>query len=75
MRRINRLTLFWFDSLDAYQNKRSLWLAALRNRVEAAWQAWALQDVCDARRRRWLLLGWLGLCAFAACWVWLISIG
>jgi hypothetical protein len=43
--RINRLSLFWFDDLSNYENERSLWLAALRDRVEAAWQAWELGQV------------------------------
>ena len=60
--RINRLKFFWYDALDHYKNERSEYLRRVRNRIEAAWQAWELSqvpseprdvtDVCDALRRR-----------------------
>jgi hypothetical protein len=45
--RVNRLKLFWYDDLSAYDNERSGYLRSVRDRVEAAWQAWelALLDV------------------------------
>jgi hypothetical protein len=41
--RINRMMLFWYDELRAYENERSPYLLALRHRVETAWQAWELE--------------------------------
>jgi Iron-containing redox enzyme len=38
--RINRLKFFWYDDLRHYSNERSPYLMGLRNRIEAAWQAW-----------------------------------
>lgn len=38
--RINRLKLFWYDDLRRYTNERSLYLRAIRDTIEAAWQAW-----------------------------------
>ncbi|MEB3358259.1 MAG: iron-containing redox enzyme family protein [Synechococcales bacterium] len=38
--RINRLKLFWYDDLRHYTNERSFYLKSVRDRVEAAWQAW-----------------------------------
>ncbi|KAG2440103.1 hypothetical protein HXX76_004217 [Chlamydomonas incerta] len=38
--RINRLNHFWYDDLRLYDNERSTVLAALRERVEGAWQRW-----------------------------------
>jgi hypothetical protein len=35
--RINRLKLFWFDALESYDNERSVWLRAVRDRIESAW--------------------------------------
>ena len=40
--RINRLNLFWYDDLQNYTNERSLFLAAIRDRIETAWQSWEL---------------------------------
>jgi hypothetical protein len=50
--RINRLQLFWYDDLRAYENERSPWVLGLRARIEHAWQAWELlpHDL-DALRR------------------------
>lgn len=60
--RINRLKFFWYDELSNYANERSLYLQTVRNRIEAAWQAWELAqldvaslqslDVVDALRDR-----------------------
>ncbi|MGZ8425639.1 MAG: iron-containing redox enzyme family protein [Candidatus Binatia bacterium] len=60
--RINRLTLFWFDSLSNYDNERSVYLNKIRNRIESAWQAWELgllnipavrrEDPCEGLVRR-----------------------
>lgn len=38
--RINRLNFFWYNSLDQYVNERSVYLQWVRDRIEAAWQAW-----------------------------------
>ncbi len=38
--RINRLKLFWYDSLDRYVNENSTYLKAVRDRIESAWQQW-----------------------------------
>ncbi|KAG2454858.1 hypothetical protein HYH02_000689 [Chlamydomonas schloesseri] len=38
--RLNRLNHFWYDDLRLYDNERSAVLAALRERVECAWQRW-----------------------------------
>lgn len=38
--RINRLSLFWYDDLQNYTNDRSLFIATVRDRIEADWQAW-----------------------------------
>jgi hypothetical protein len=43
--RINRLTLFWYDELDNYTNDRSLFIATVRDRIEADWQAWELAQI------------------------------
>ena len=40
--RINRLKLFWFDDLEHYDNERSDYLRAIRERIEAPWQQWEL---------------------------------
>jgi hypothetical protein len=40
--RINRLKLFWFDSLSNYDNERSVYLNKIQNLIEGAWQAWEL---------------------------------
>src|SRR5215207_6641126 len=60
---VNRLKLFWYDDLSAYENERSAYLRGVRDRVEAAWQAWETAqlntaalgrepDVAAALRRR-----------------------
>ncbi len=38
--RINRLKLFWYDDLSHYDNEGSTQLAAIRLRIENAWQQW-----------------------------------
>ncbi|GAB4368186.1 MAG: hypothetical protein Kow00121_07110 [Elainellaceae cyanobacterium] len=38
--RINRLKLFWYDDLRHYTNECSTYLGRVRERIEAAWQAW-----------------------------------
>ena len=38
--RLNRLNLFWYDDFANYQNERSMYLNALRDRIESAWQSW-----------------------------------
>jgi hypothetical protein len=43
--RINRLKFFWYDALSNYANERSLYLQTIRNRIEAAWQAWELAQL------------------------------
>lgn len=43
--RINRLKFFWYDDLRHYTNERSPYLMSLRNRIEAAWQAWELSQI------------------------------
>ena len=61
--RVNRFKLFWYDDLRAYDNERSGYLRGVRDRVEAAWQAWEMaqlpaaalrreRDVAEALRRR-----------------------
>ncbi len=34
-----------YDDLHNYSNERSLWLAALRDRIEEQWQAWELAQL------------------------------
>ncbi len=41
--RINRLKLFWYDDLKLYENERSYYLQGIRDKIEAAWQAWETQ--------------------------------
>jgi hypothetical protein len=43
--RINRLKLFWYDDLQHYQNERSFYLQEIRNRIEAQWQVWELEQM------------------------------
>ncbi|MDX2230221.1 MAG: iron-containing redox enzyme family protein [Leptolyngbyaceae cyanobacterium bins.349] len=43
--RINRLSLFWYDDLQNYHNDRSLYIATVRDRIEADWQAWELAQI------------------------------
>ena len=38
--RINRLKLFWYDSLENYANEDSSFLFSLRLKIENAWQDW-----------------------------------
>ena len=42
--RINRLKLFWYDDLENYDNERSNYLRAVRDRIEERWQAWEIQE-------------------------------
>ncbi|MBW4475575.1 MAG: iron-containing redox enzyme family protein [Tolypothrix brevis GSE-NOS-MK-07-07A] len=42
---INRLKLFWYDDLRHYNNERSLYLSALCQQIEAAWQNWELAQI------------------------------
>lgn len=50
--RINRLKLFWFDELSNYDNERSEYLRAVRDRVETAWQGWELAQLDVETLRR-----------------------
>jgi hypothetical protein len=50
--RVNRLKLFWYDDLRAYDNERSGYLRGVRDRVEAAWQAWEMSRLPAASLRR-----------------------
>ncbi|HEX8282902.1 MAG TPA: iron-containing redox enzyme family protein [Pyrinomonadaceae bacterium] len=50
--RVNRLKLFWYDDLRAYDNERSGYLRGVRDRVEAAWQAWEMAQLPSASLRR-----------------------
>ncbi|KAK9820462.1 hypothetical protein WJX72_010607 [[Myrmecia] bisecta] len=43
--RINRLVLFWYDDLHNYSNERSIFLAQLRDSIEAPWQQWEFNFV------------------------------
>lgn len=43
--RINRLSLFWYDNLENYSNDRSLYIATVRDRIEADWQVWELAQI------------------------------
>ncbi|WOD40232.1 iron-containing redox enzyme family protein [Nodosilinea sp. E11] len=43
--RINRLNLFWYDSLNHYKNERSFYLQWLRDRIESVWQTWELKQL------------------------------
>lgn len=43
--RINRLSFFWYDDLENYANDRSLYIATVRDRIEADWQAWELAQI------------------------------
>ena len=43
--RINRLNLFWYDSLRHYTNERSAYLHQVRDRIEASWQEWELSHL------------------------------
>ncbi|MBE9179589.1 iron-containing redox enzyme family protein [Oculatella sp. LEGE 06141] len=46
--RINRLKLFWYDDLRHYTNERSLYLRAVRDRIETAWQRWETEQLDTA---------------------------
>jgi hypothetical protein len=49
---INRLKLFWYDDLSNYDNERSSYLRAVRDRIEDAWQSWELAQLdVEALRR------------------------
>ena len=43
--RINRLNLFWYDSLQLYTNERSTYIKEVRDRIESVWQTWELTHV------------------------------
>jgi hypothetical protein len=43
--RINRLKLFWYDDLKQYNNEHSIYIAAVRDRIESFWQAWELRQL------------------------------
>lgn len=43
--RINRLNLFWYDSLQHYKNERSVYLQGVRDRIESVWQDWELAQL------------------------------
>ncbi len=43
--RINRMKLFWYDSLSNYDNECSPYLAGIRNRIEFAWQEWEREQL------------------------------
>lgn len=48
--RINRLMLFWYDDLHAYENDRSPFLLDLRARIERAWQSWMMIGVDEQQQ-------------------------
>lgn len=48
--RINRLKLFWYDSLKNYANEDSQFLFSLRFKVENAWQIWEKEQVNLSQR-------------------------
>ena len=50
--RVNRLKLFWYDDLRAYDNERSAYLRGVRDRVEAAWQTWEMAQLPAESLRR-----------------------
>jgi hypothetical protein len=50
--RVNRLKLFWYDDLAAYENERSAYLRGVRDRVETAWQSWELSQLSVAALKR-----------------------
>ncbi|HEY0174272.1 MAG TPA: iron-containing redox enzyme family protein [Pyrinomonadaceae bacterium] len=50
--RVNRLKLFWYDDLRAYDNERSGYLRGVRDRIEAAWQASEMKQLAAATLRR-----------------------
>lgn len=45
MYRINRLKLFWNDSLDNYKNESSMFINDIRNKIETRWQEWELSQL------------------------------
>lgn len=50
--RINRLKFFWYDELSNYDNERSLYLRAVRDRIESACQRWELTQLHVESLRR-----------------------
>ncbi|HEY0007017.1 MAG TPA: iron-containing redox enzyme family protein [Pyrinomonadaceae bacterium] len=50
--RINRLKLFWYDELSNYDNERSEYLRAVRDRIEESWQRWELSQIDVESLRR-----------------------
>ncbi|NUN66545.1 iron-containing redox enzyme family protein [Pseudanabaena biceps] len=48
--RINRLNLFWYDSLQLYTNEQSTFIKEVRDRIESVWQAWELTQI-DVQKR------------------------
>jgi hypothetical protein len=49
---INRLKLFWYDALESYDNERSVYLRAIRDRIEARWQRSELEQHDTGALRR-----------------------
>ena len=43
--RINRLKLFWYDSLKNYDNENSSFLFSLRAKIDTAWQDWEAKSL------------------------------
>lgn len=43
--RINRLHFFWYQDLHQYTNERSTYLQWVRDRIEAVWQDWELEQI------------------------------
>jgi hypothetical protein len=43
--RINRLKFFWYDDFSNYKNERSDYLRRVQHRIEAAWEAWELDQL------------------------------
>ncbi|EFJ44247.1 hypothetical protein VOLCADRAFT_65021, partial [Volvox carteri f. nagariensis] len=48
--RINRLNHFWYDDLRNYDNERSSFKDAIRDRLECPWQRWERRLVQSGRR-------------------------
>jgi hypothetical protein len=49
---INRLKLFWYDALESYDNERSVYLRAIRDRIEERWQRRELEQHDTGALRR-----------------------
>jgi hypothetical protein len=49
---INRLKLFWYDALESYDNERSVYLCAIRDRIEERWQRSELEQHDTGALRR-----------------------